>query len=165
MAALNAQTKLYIIQQLAMFATPQEVVDLVKENFNIELARAHVFYYDAEMNTKLAQGYKDLFAEFRQKFLENTAMIPIANKAYRIRELQKIYESDRNSKNQNKVAMRATLEQAAKESGDAFSNKQKIEQSGIIQTVTMTRDEWRKEREQTRLELETRLKTLDDAER
>jgi hypothetical protein len=53
--------------------------------------------------------------------------IPIANKAYRLRVLQRMATAE-NMKNMGMTAQ--LLEQAAKECGDAYTNKHKVEHSG-----------------------------------
>lgn len=113
-----------------MYATPQEIVDLVKENFAVETTRPQVFFYNADMNPKLAQKWKDLFQKTRNEFLSDTVSIAIAQKTYRLRELDTIYKNQKSSKVQNTKAMKDTLEQAAKESGEAYTNKQKHEHTG-----------------------------------
>ena len=42
MAALKRACKIFIVQSLACFETPQQVVDTVKQNFNIEITRQQV---------------------------------------------------------------------------------------------------------------------------
>ena len=123
MAKLNNQIQTFVVQQFAMFATPQEIVDAVKENFNIETSRPQVFFYNADMNPKLANKWVEIFKATRQNFLNETSSIAVANKSYRLRELDTIYKNQKSAKLQNTVAMKDTLEQAAKESGDAFTNQ------------------------------------------
>jgi hypothetical protein len=54
--------------------------------------------------------------------------IPIANKAYRLRVLQRMATTAENMKNMGMTAQ--LLEQAAKEVGDAYTNKLKVESTG-----------------------------------
>lgn len=116
-----------------MFETPQEIANLVKEEFDVTISRQAVHWYNADMNPKLPKKWKQIFASTRRKFLSSQATIGIAQKSYRLRELDKIYQKQKASKIQNTKAMRETLEQAAKESGDAFSNKQKHEVEATVQ--------------------------------
>ncbi|HDE2557988.1 TPA: DUF2280 domain-containing protein, partial [Klebsiella pneumoniae] len=56
--------------------------------------------------------------------------IPIANKAYRLRALDRMMTKAESMRN---MALAASLmEQAAKECGDAYTNKQKVEHSGVL---------------------------------
>lgn len=128
MARLTKPIQTFITKQLAMFSTPQEVVDLVKENFDgLEVSRQQVFFYDASMNPAIPEQWKAIFEATRKNFLEDVSTIPIASKSYRLRELDRLYGNQKRQKLQNTVEMRATLEQAAKESGDAFTNKRVVD--------------------------------------
>jgi len=73
----------------------------------------------------LAQKWVDLFNRTRDRFLNEISDIPIANKAYRLRVLQRMSTTAENMKNIGMTAQ--LLEQAAKEVGEAYSNKQKVE--------------------------------------
>lgn len=66
-----------------------------------------------------------MFNATRDRFLNEISDIPIANKAYRLRVLQRMSTTAENMKNIGMTAQ--LLEQAAKEVGDAYSNKQKVE--------------------------------------
>jgi len=142
MAKLKTNIQTFIVQQFAMYSTPQEIVDLVKVNFSIETTRSQVFFYNADMNPTLAQKWKDLFDRTREKFLSDTSSIAIAQRSYRLNELDKIYQGQKNAPRPNTAAMKDTLEQAAKEAGEAFTNKQKHEHTGkdgkdLPQTITV----------------------------
>ncbi|MCL7707958.1 DUF2280 domain-containing protein, partial [Enterobacter kobei] len=69
----------------------------------------------------LAQKWVDLFNHTRDRFLNEISDIPIANKAYRLRVLQRMSTTAEGMKNLGMTAQ--LLEQAAKEVGDAYSNK------------------------------------------
>lgn len=129
---LEAEHQIFIVQQLAVFERPKSVQTKLKEIFEIEIALSSIVYYDIS-NKDLPKKWKTLFSSTRRKFLNNSAAIPIANKSFRLQKLQNMFERQENDKLQNTVEMRATLEQAAKETGDAFSNKQKLEHSGEVQ--------------------------------
>jgi Na+-transporting NADH:ubiquinone oxidoreductase subunit NqrC len=65
----------------------------------------------------------------RDRFLNEISDIPIANKAYRLRVLQRMSTDAEKMKNMGMTAQ--LLEQAAKEVGDVYTNKQKVEQSVV----------------------------------
>ena len=73
----------------------------------------------------LAQEWRDLFDECRKRFNENLLDIPIANKAYRLNMLDRMARDAEKSKNRPLAA--ALAEQAAKEMGEVFTNKQKVD--------------------------------------
>jgi len=129
MATLNDKQKTFIVQELACYQTYSEVAASVKDIFGIEILRQQVYIYDPTKN-KVAKKWQDIFEATRTKFLDDTSSIAVASKSYRLRELDKIYQNQKAAKNQNTKAMKDTLEQAAKEAGDAFTNKREITGKG-----------------------------------
>lgn len=95
MATLREPIKIFIVQSLACFETPQQVVESVKQEFNIEILRQQVALYDPTKATgkNLSKKLKDLFTRTRKEFQTNIHDIPLANKAVRLTELQKMYDS------------------------------------------------------------------------
>ncbi|MGV1223480.1 DUF2280 domain-containing protein, partial [Klebsiella pneumoniae] len=95
----------------------------------------------------------------RDRFLNEISDIPIANKAYRLRVLQRMSTTAEGMKNLGMTAQ--LLEQAAKEVGDAYSNKQKVEltgkDGGPLNQVTYTAEDYAKAQQK----LEGRLEGLD----
>ncbi|HEM7398323.1 DUF2280 domain-containing protein [Citrobacter farmeri] len=127
MAALKGEVKAFIVQSLACFDTPSQVVESVKKEFGLAISRQQVESHDpTKANGKgLAQKWVDMFNATRERFQTELSDIPIANKAYRLRALDRMMTRAEGMKN---MALAASLmEQAAKEVGDAYSNKQKVE--------------------------------------
>lgn len=127
MATLKGEVKAFIVQSLACFDTPSQVVELVKKEFGLSITRQQVESHDpTKANGRgLAQKWVELFHETRKRFQTELSDIPIANKAYRLRALDRMMTKAEGMRN---VALAASLmEQAAKEVGDAYSNKQKVE--------------------------------------
>ncbi|EPY5227817.1 DUF2280 domain-containing protein [Klebsiella variicola] len=123
----KSEVKAYIIQMLACYDTPSQVVEAVQKDFGIAITRQQVETHDpTKVSGKtLAKKWVGLFNLTRDRFLNEISEIPIANKAYRLRVLQRMSTTAENMKN---IAMTAQLlEQAAKEVGEAYSNKQKVE--------------------------------------
>ncbi|QMR65714.1 DUF2280 domain-containing protein [Klebsiella grimontii] len=127
MAALKPEVKAFIIQMLACYDTPSQVVEAVQKDFGIAITRQQVETHDpTKVSGKtLAKKWVDLFNATRDRFLYEISDIPIANKAYRLRVLQRMSTTAENMKNIGMTAQ--LLEQAAKEVGEAYSNKQKVE--------------------------------------
>ena len=143
MATLKGEVKAFIVQSLACFDTPSVVVDSVKKEFGIAVSRQQVESHDpTKVNGRgLAQKWVDMFNATRERFQTELADIPIANKAFRLRALDRMASRTETMKN---FALTAQLiEQAAKECGDAYTNKQKIEHSGgmSISSVASVMDE------------------------
>lgn len=136
MAALKGEVKAFIVQSLACFDTPSQVVEAVKKEFGLSITRQQVESHDpTKANGRgLAQKWVELFHETRKRFQTELSDIPIANKAYRLRALDRMMTRAEGMKN---MALAASLmEQAAKEVGDAYSNKQKVEHTSPDGTMT-----------------------------
>jgi len=124
MAVLRSEVKAFIVQALACFDTPSQVAGSVKTEFGITITRQQVESHDPTKyaGQRLAKKWADLFHEARKRFREETADIPIANRAYRLRTLGRMAEKAENMKNMALTAQ--LLEQAAKEVGDVYVNRQ-----------------------------------------
>ena len=135
MAALKEPVKIFIVQSLACFETPQQVADLVEETYKIKIDRKQCHSYDPTKyaGRNLSKKLKDLFYETRKKFQENILDIPIANKAFRLKELQNMYEDS----GRNKRAKQNLLKQAFQET-DGRVTRQEITgaNGGTIKTET-----------------------------
>lgn len=123
MAVLRSEVKAFIVQALACFDTPSQVVASVKTEFGIEITRQQCESHDPTKFAGRGLGAKwaELFHEARKRFREETADIPIANRAFRLRTLGRMAEKAENMKNMALTAQ--LLEQAAKEVGDVFVNR------------------------------------------
>ncbi|EEW0989217.1 DUF2280 domain-containing protein [Escherichia coli] len=130
MAALKPDVKAFIIQSLACYDTPSQVVEAVQKEFRIKITRQQAESHDPTKASgkTLAKKWVELFNATRERFQNEISDIPIANKAYRLRVLQRMSMTAENMKNIGMTAQ--LLEQAAKEVGEAYSNKQKLEHSG-----------------------------------
>lgn len=152
MATLKGEVKAFIAQSLACFDTPSQVVELVKKEFGLSITRQQVESHDpTKANGRgLAQKWVDMFNATRERFQNEISDIPIANKAYRLRVLDRMATRAEGMKN---LALTAEIiEQAAKECGDAYTNKHKFEHSGpnggAIQTITMSKEEYKSARQE-----------------
>lgn len=136
MAALKPEIKAFIVQSVACFDTPSQVVESVLKEFGIQISRQQVEQNDpTKISGKgLAKKWVDLFNDTRKRFQTELSDIPIANKAYRLRALDRMMTRAEGMKN---MALAASLmEQAAKEVGDAYSNKQKVEHTSPDGSMT-----------------------------
>lgn len=152
MAALKGEVKAFIVQSLACFDTPSQVVESVKKEFGLTIPRQQVESHDpTKANGRgLAQKWVDMFNATRERFQNEISDIPIANKAYRLRALDRMMTKAETMRN---MALAASLiEQAAKECGDAYTNKHKFEHSGpnggAIETITMSKEEYKSARQE-----------------
>lgn len=124
MATLKEPVKIFIVQSLACRDTPQEVAELVKQEFKISIDRVQVAAYDPTKaaGKNLSKKFVELFNKTRADFDSGLIDIPIANKHYRLKQYQK--QLERNAK--NTVMSLKILEQAAKDVGGQFTNRQEI---------------------------------------
>lgn len=123
MAALKNDVKAFIVQALACFDTPTQVSQAVKQEFDIDVTRQQVEQHDPtkRAGANLAAKWRTLFEDTRKRFREETADIPIANRAFRLRGLGRMAEKAESMRN---LALTAQLyEQAAKECGDMYVNR------------------------------------------
>jgi hypothetical protein len=120
MAKLTEDQKRRIVQELACFRTPSEVAAIVKEEYGVEPSRQQVREYNPRQ-VEVAPKWRELFDATRKAFLADQADIGIAQPSYRLRELQDWYLQAKKSK--NGPLAKDLLEQAAKETGGAYTNK------------------------------------------
>ena len=124
MAALKEPVKIFIVQALACRDTPQEVADQVLQEFGVKIDRKQCQLYDPTKaaGKNLSKKFVDLFHKTRADFDAGLIDIPVANKHYRLKQYQK--QLERNAK--NTVMSLKILEQAAKDCGGQFTNRQEI---------------------------------------
>lgn len=137
MATLNNKVKAFIVQGLATYMTPSEVVEAVNQEFDgLIVTRQQVSNYNPSKAAaiNLSQKWKDLFEQYRDEFNDDIQAIPIANKAYRLKVLDRMARDAEKSKNRPLVA--SLLEQAAKDVGEAFTNKQKVDNTSSDRSMT-----------------------------
>lgn len=123
MAALRDEVKAFVVQALACFDTPSQVVISVKAEYGLDVTRQQCEAYDPTKyaGRNLHLKWRTLFEDTRKRFREETAEIPIANRAYRLRGLGRMAEKAESMRN---LALTAQLyEQAAKEVGDVYVNR------------------------------------------
>lgn len=129
-AKLNSEVKTFIVQALACFDAPSVVVAAVKREFGLDVSRQLVESHDPTKRAgqAVAQKWAALFEASRKRFLADTAEIGISHRAVRLRALNRMAERAEGAGN---MALAAQLhEQAAKECGDAYSNRHKHEHTG-----------------------------------
>lgn len=127
---LDDRQKHFIVIALACFDTPTQVVNAFKDEFGSVITRAQVSEYSPATLSGRQLGYrwKQIFSATRQAFLHEVAQIPIANRAVRLRALQRLLE--RSEKSNNSTLALQILEQAAKEVGGAYGDRRRVELSG-----------------------------------
>jgi hypothetical protein len=123
MAALRDEVKAFVVQALACFDTPSQVVASVKAEFGLDVSRQQCEAYDPTkyVGRNLHVKWKTLFEDTRKRFREQAAEVPIANRAFRLRALARM--ADKAETMRNLPLAVQIIEQAAKESGDVYVNR------------------------------------------
>lgn len=124
MARINKKVKLFIVKMLAEFNTTTETAKAVKAVFSIEVSQQQCECYDPtkKMGYELSQELKEKFFQYRKIANEELEAIPLANKRYRLQLLQNLVEKFPD----NPMLTPKWAEQAAKEMGGLFTNRQEI---------------------------------------
>lgn len=136
-AKLNDAARLFAVQSLACFDPPAVVAAAIKKEFGFDITPQGVETYDPTKRAgrALAAKWKALFEETRKTFLEDTSKIGISHKAVRLRALHRMAEKAESAGNVPLAAQ--LLEQAAKECGDAYTNK-RVLSGGLEVTAPKT---------------------------
>lgn len=123
---LSKDVQTYIVRGLACYETPSEVARAVNKEFGIEVSRQTVETYDPTKvaGSRRAKKWQSMFDQAREAFLHDVASVPIAQKAFRLRALQRMLDKCETSGNLKMAA--ELLEQAAKEVGGMFTNRYEL---------------------------------------
>lgn len=139
---LSVEQQTYVVQSLACFDSPSLVAAALRKDQGIEITPQSIESYDPTKaaGDKLGKRWRSLFEETRKTFLEDTASIAISHRAVRLRALNRMAEK---AETQGNMSMAAQLhEQAAKEVGNAFTNKRELSGSlGLEHKHNLSDDE------------------------
>lgn len=125
MPRVNSQVASFIVTRLACFERPKEVQDALRDTFGVEMSLPQIMYYDATASgNDLGQKWRRLFKVTRARCIKETAEIPIAHRAVRLRRLQRL--ADKAEDMRNIPVAGQLLEQAAKETGDFYTNRRVV---------------------------------------
>lgn len=124
---LSDEQQTFVVQSLACFETPTDVAEAVRKEFGVEITKQSIEAYDPNKlaGKNISDKWRAIFEETRSQFLTNTSEIAVSHRAVRLRILQRMVSQTEKSKNYQLTAQ--LLEQAAKECGNAFSNKSRVE--------------------------------------
>jgi hypothetical protein len=126
MAALTEDIKIYVITSLACYDSQKQVIEDVKKQFGVVMTSQQVNAYDpnTQNGKRLSKPFKALFEQTREQFLKDATKVPIANAAVRLRKLQQLLDKAEDRGNMKMAA--ELLEQAAKETGGAYTNRREL---------------------------------------
>jgi hypothetical protein len=117
---LSDKIRLFIVERLAVFDSPQTVAAAVKNEFGLVISRQAVEAYDPtrKAGQRLSPKLREHFYRTRQKFRRDIDDIPLASKAARLAALSRMAE--RFEEMGNYLGAAALIEQAAKEVGGVY---------------------------------------------
>lgn len=124
MAELTNDMQVHIVRCLAVFMQPADIIKEMKDLYNVEILPPQISYYNPYNRSAkdLREELRVEFEETRKLYRESADNIPIANKVWRLQELQRV----RDNHLKNPVMVMNALEQAAKECGEAYTNKREL---------------------------------------
>jgi len=126
MRRLPDAIKRRIVEHLACYRTRAEVVGLIAEEFDVHLTPRHVRAYDpTSFQFAGSTRWLEYYRLARKRFESELASEPIAHRAYRLRKLD-VVRARAMAENDFAEAIKA-LEQAAKEVGNVFTNREKVQ--------------------------------------
>ena len=107
--------RVFIVERLAIFDTPQVVAEAVKAEFRLQITRQIIEKYDpTKVNgANVRAKFREHFFRIREKFRPDLDDIPIASKAVRLRRLDQMCETAMEAGAIREAA--DLLEQAAKD--------------------------------------------------
>lgn len=126
MATLSEPQKEHIVQELARFRTPSQVVESVQAEFGVAVTPSQVQSYDPTKvsGRKLSKKWRAVFESTRERFLEDVAAVPLAHRGYRLQQLQELYEKAMQMGRGGNVPLaREILIEAEKIMGELYTNK------------------------------------------
>jgi len=124
---LKDEHRAFVVQRLAVYDTPKEAAEAVRERFGVEVSPQSCEAYDPTKRAgeRLAKRWRDMFEATRKDFEENvTRYVPEASKMVRIRHLAHAARALKDRKNY--PGMADMLERIAKEVGNVHTNKREL---------------------------------------
>lgn len=126
MAVLSEDVKRFIVQALACYDTPSQVAESVKDEFGLTIPRQQVELYDPNRHAgrSLSRKLRDLFEATREAWRKGSTEVPIANRVFRLRVLDRLATKAERMRNMGLTLQ--VLEQAAKEVGDVYTRPRAV---------------------------------------
>lgn len=120
------EVKRFIINALAAFDTPSQVVAAVKEEFGVDVSRQAVEGHDPTKHAgrNLAAKWREMFEASRTGFISEATSVPIAHRSTRLRALYRMAQAAERKGNYPLAA--ALNKQAAEEMGNAYTNRREV---------------------------------------
>lgn len=143
MAELTDPQKREIVEALACFSTPTEIINHFRSEHGLEIDHKQVGRYDPTRAAyEAGEIWREIFDVKRKAYLEEVATVPAANQGYRLQVLQEGIEAAKKARNWPLVAQ--LLEQSAKEVGGVLTNERSLKVDDRRQRVADMTPEDRK---------------------
>lgn len=128
MKRLPEDIKKRIVEHLACFQTPSDVVDLIAEEFEVTLTPRHVRAYDpASFQFAASYRWVEYHAAVRKRYEQEIGKVAIAHRTYRLAQLQETIDVAMEALHRGgdgwieaSEHIRKAVETAAKEVGDFY---------------------------------------------
>src|SRR3569623_288620 len=124
MPILNDEVKAFIVKRIACYEKPSRIAAAVRINFGIDVDRRRIFDYDPKGTRPPAQRWIDLHAATRARFLGEVSEIGVAQKAIRLKMLDRLAEAAEDNHEHDKAAR--YLLQAARECGGFYEKHRAV---------------------------------------
>lgn len=125
MPRLRGQIAAFIVTRLASFDRPKDVQEAVREMFEVDVPLPQIIYYDGTAKSaNLSRKLRRLFDATRERATKEISDIPIAHRAVRLRRTNRL--ADKAEDMRNYALAGQLLEQAAKETGDFYTNRRVV---------------------------------------
>lgn len=123
---MTDEIRVFVIQALASFDTPSQVVDAVKQEYGVQMTPQAVQAYDPTKyaGRNLKPKWKAIFDKARKAFVDDASSIPIAHRSTRLRALQRMAQAA--ERKGNYVLAAQLHKQAAEEMGNAYTNRREL---------------------------------------
>jgi hypothetical protein len=134
---LSVEAQTFVVQALACFDSPLTVAQAVRARFGVDIAPQSIEAYDPTKHagSEIPKRWRMLFEETRARLLAEVASIGIAHRAVRLRALDRMAAK---AESMGAITIAAAMhEQAAKEVGDCFTNRQRHEVLVPQATITL----------------------------
>jgi hypothetical protein len=126
-ASLTPTVQSFVVQQLAWYRTPAQVVEDVQQEYGVEVSRSQVQYYHPEKGGRgPKEEWKEQFYDLREAIRKGRVDVAIGQEAWRLQQLMLIYRKLMHMGHYLGAA--EILEQAAKDEGGKYTNR--MEHSG-----------------------------------
>lgn len=129
-AKLSDEQQILVVQSLACFEKPGDISKMLKDEYDVAISPQGIEKYDPHKwaGRNIPEKWKELHAETRAAFLADTASIGISHRVVRLRALERM--AIKAEGQGNMVLASSLMEQAAKEVGDAYTNRREVTGAG-----------------------------------